>query len=53
MVSHIRQHVRIDVEGQTHVIVSQELLNELRIDASPQEECCTSMSEVVKAEAPG
>jgi len=31
MVSHIRQHVRIDVEGQTYVIVSQELLNETQV----------------------
>ncbi len=43
----------IDVEGQTHITVSQKLLNKLGIDALPQEECCTSVSEVVKAEAPG
>jgi hypothetical protein len=45
--------VGIDVEGQTHVAVSQEFLNELGIDTLPQEECCTSVAEVVKAEASG
>ncbi len=45
--------MRVDVERQAHVAVTEELQYELGIDALPQGECCAGVLEVVKAKATG
>ena len=50
-ISHVRQHVRIDVEREANVGVTQELLDELGVDALPQQERSAGVPQVVKAGA--
>ena len=50
LVSHVRQRVGVDVKGQAHVAVTQELLDEVGIDSLPQEERRAGVAKIVKEE---
>jgi hypothetical protein len=47
-VSHVGEHVRVDIQCKAYVGVAQKLLDELRVDALPEQKRGARVAEIVK-----
>jgi hypothetical protein len=48
-VTHVREYVRVDVEGKAYVGMAQKLLDVLGVDTLPQEKRGARVAEIVEA----